>query len=198
MVIDTVFGVPTAIVGATVSVIGAAAAFFITIFANRSLENKKTELQKDLERHKWELGSETERLRGDLSKETESHKFGLKKREVLFDKEIGAATEYFKLYSKLEPRNTHPDKDWHEVVEETVEDFTNIQSKLASFLALHGVFLSEANRTDLEECEQTASIHQFTTHGAGPYSMKASSDAAEKVLAKLKEVRNRFVTELRN
>lgn len=198
MVIDTAFGVPTAIIGAVVSVAGAVCAFLITIYATRSLEKKKAELQKELERHKWELNSETERLKSDLSKETESHKFTLKKKEVLFGKEIEAAVAYFKLYSKLEPRNTHPDKDWGEILDETVENFTDIQSRLANFLSLHGVFLSDQNRADLEEAEQVASAHQFTTHGAGHYSMKESTEEAEKVLGKLKEIRNRFVEELRS
>jgi hypothetical protein len=50
----------------------------------------------------------------------------------------------------------------------------------------------------LEECEETASVHQYTAQGGGPYSMKDSTDEAEKVLGKLKEVRNRFVQELRS
>jgi hypothetical protein len=187
MTFETFVGVPLAVASAAVSVLGAIAALGITILANRSLESKKAELV-----------AEIEKLKGELSKETESHKFTLKKKDVLFGKEIEAAVAYFDLYSRLEPRYSHPDKDWSEVITEVLEGFTNMSSKIATYLAVHGVFLSTDNRADLEDVEQTASIHQFTTHGVGSYNEADSASQAERVLTALKGVRSRFVLELRN
>jgi hypothetical protein len=156
MIIDTAFGIPISIVGAIISGAGAITAFCVTIFSNRSLEKRKAELQLEIERHKWELSAQTEKLKGELSNESESYKFSLKKKEILFDKEIEAATTYFELYAKLEPRYTHPDKDWHEVLEETVEHFANMQSKLANYLAI--ILLSNPQpRTKLQKTDRIAS-----------------------------------------
>jgi hypothetical protein len=151
---------------------------------------------RSVESHKAQLGQETERLKGELAKETESHKFSLKKMEIRFNRQIEAALAYSKVYKKLEPRYSHPDKEWDEVLDEVMENFTDISHKLSQYLAEHSVFLSDNNRKDLEKCESTASEHQFTTHGAGPYSQDESKKEAEVVLKLLKKVKDRFVEEI--
>jgi len=88
------------------------AAFVSKLIADRSIES-----------HKAQLGQETERLKGELAKETESHKFSLKKLEIRFDRQIEAALAYSKVYEKLEPHYSHPDKDWDEVLEESNGEF---------------------------------------------------------------------------
>jgi len=106
------------------------AAFVSKLIADRSIES-----------HKAQLGQETERLKGELAKETESHKFSLKKLEIRFDRQIEAALAYSKVYEKLEPHYSHPDKDWDEVLEDVMENFTDIAAKLSQYLAEHSVFL---------------------------------------------------------
>jgi hypothetical protein len=151
---------------------------------------------KSIESHKAQLGQETERLKGELAKENESHKFALKKLEIRFNRQIEAALAYSKVYKKLEPRYSHPDKDWDEVLEEVLESFTDISAKLSHYLAEHSVFLSETNRKDIEKCESIASNHQYTFHGAGPYSRNDSKAEAAAVLKLLKKVKDRFIEEI--
>jgi len=153
---------------------------------------------RSIEKHKALLGQETERLKGELSKETESHKFSLRKKEILFGKEMDAASAYFDLYAKLEPRYSHPDKGAAEVIEEALENFGSMSSKISGYLAVHGVFLSEENRKDLEDVEQTSAWHQYTHTGRGDFTEADSSLQAERVLKVLKIVRGRFVDELRS
>ncbi|GAB9148361.1 hypothetical protein BDS110ZK25_41670 [Bradyrhizobium diazoefficiens] len=170
--------------GISVVTVGAAA-FVSKWVADRSIES-----------HKAQLGQETERLKGELAKETESHKFALKKLEIRYNRQIDAALAYSKAYKKLEPRYSHPDKDWDEVLEEVMENFADIAAKLSDYLAEYGVFLSEKNRNDLEKCESIATNHQYTFHGAGPYSRNDSKEQAAAVLKRLKKVKDRFVEEI--
>src|SRR6266566_2716508 len=109
----------------------AAAGFLSKFMADRSIE-----------RHKAELGQETERLKSELSQETETHKFQLKKKEILFTKQIDAAAAYFDLYKSWSPATPIPEKDWHDVLTETVEEFGDMETRLNVYLSVHGVFLS--------------------------------------------------------
>lgn len=151
---------------------------------------------KTIESHKALLGQETERLKGELAKETESHKFALKKLEIRFSRQIDAALAFSAIYKKLEPRYSHPDKDWDEVLQDVMESFALIASELSRYLAEHSVFLSRENSDALEKCESAASNHQYTAHNAGPYSREESKEEAASVLELLKKVKERFVTEI--
>lgn len=51
-----------------------------------------------------------------------------------------------------------------EFLDDVVGSFTDVKSELSAYLAIHGVFLGAQNRSDFQECESSASDHQFTRH----------------------------------
>lgn len=164
-------------------------------FADSALEGRKAELQKEVEKHKTELGQETEKLKAELSKDSETHKWKLKKQEILFEKEFEAASEFFKLHRKLQPKFRHPDMEHDDAMEDVVDAFSDSEGKLDSFIALHGPVLSDKNRKSLDACRQIASIHQFAPGGGS--DMREANIEAEKFLNRLEKVEALFVEELR-
>jgi|SRR5579864_92347 len=180
-----ILGKALALLGGVGVVAGAVAAFVGKFFADRSIEG-----------HKAALTQETEKLKAELGKDTETHKWNLKKKEILFQKEIEAASEFFELHRKLEPKFRHPDMDWYEAAEDVIESFSESEDKLAKFIAKHGPVLSAKNRSALDECKRLASIHQFAKSTGG--ITKEDENAAERFLKLLDEVEARFVKELRS
>ena len=167
-----------------VAVIAAGVASYVgKLYADRSIE-----------KHKAALNQETERLKAELAKDAETHKWNLRKKEILFQKEIEAASAFFELHRKLEPSYRHPDMDYDEAMEDVVESFRNSEDELTKFIAKHGPVLSTKNRLDLDECKRLASIHQFAPQEGG---MKVAGEAAAEFLKKLQAVEARFVEELR-
>lgn len=165
---------------------GAVAGFVGKFIADRSLEG-----------HKAALSQETERLKAELGKDTETHRWQLKKKEILFQKEVEAASKFFELHRLLEPKFRHPDMDWYEAADDIVDDFGRSEDKLQKFIAEHGPVLGAGNRAALDECKQIASLHKFAKATGGTIS-KEDEDAAEKFLRLLDEVEARFVKELRS
>jgi hypothetical protein len=105
--------------GGVGAIVVALAAFASKWMADRSIE-----------RHKAELGRETEKLKGELAKETETHKLILKKREILFQKEIEAASAFIALHRTIEPKYNHPDMDWDEAMADVAKDFRKVAAQI--------------------------------------------------------------------
>src|SRR6266852_2635339 len=122
--------------GAVVTV--ALAAFFSKFMADRSIES-----------HKAELGRETEKLKGELAKETETHKLSLKKREILYQREIEAASAFIALHRSIEPKYRHPDMDHDDALEDVVDSFSDTEDRLRKFIAKYGAALSADNRNQI-------------------------------------------------
>jgi hypothetical protein len=89
-----------------------------------------------IERRKAELAMEVERVKGELTKDTETHKLKLRKTELLFAKQLDAAEAFFILRDKIYPKYSFPDKDWHSVREEIIDDFTSIEAKIRAFRSM--------------------------------------------------------------
>jgi hypothetical protein len=169
-----------------VSVISVAISGFLAKFlADRSIE-----------RHKATLVQETERLKAELGKDAETHKWKLKKNELLFEKEYAAAIAFFELRRKYEPSRKHPDMDWSEVQEYVIESFTDAEIRIAKFIAEHGPVLSTDSRKLLDECQSLASSHQFASHGYDDH--KEAEQAADKFLELLREIEGKFTSEIRS
>jgi hypothetical protein len=183
---ETILTVVSALGGSAV-IAAAVAAFFGKLFADRSLES-----------HKADLGQETERLKGELAKESETHKLKLKKQELLFQKELEAASDFFALRRKIEPKYRHPDMDWGEALEDVVEAFAKSEDRLQSFAAKYGPVLSEDNRKDLDLATGIASDHKFASAGVGYRDLESAMKIAEKFLNVLQDIEDRFATELRS
>jgi Flp pilus assembly protein CpaB len=109
-----------AVVGGIGVVAGAVSAFVAKFFADRSIERHKAE----------------------LAQETETHKLSLRKKELLFGKQIDAASEFITLHQQLRPQYSHPDKDWDEACSEVVDEFSKVENKLNAYLAKYGAVLS--------------------------------------------------------
>jgi hypothetical protein len=149
---------------------------------------------RSLEKHKAELNQETEKLKAELGREAETHKWKLRKKEILFEKEFEAASDFFVLRRKIEPRFRHPDMDWSEAVEGVVDDFSTSEDLLRKFIAKHGPVLSPKNREDLDRSHELAENNQFAKHQG---DMKKAEKAVEEFLKKLEDVERRFVVEIR-
>jgi hypothetical protein len=149
---------------------------------------------RSLEKHKAALGQETERLRAELGRDAETHKWELRKREILFQKEIEAASEFFELHRKLEPKFRHPDMDWNEAADDVIDGFSDAEDKLIKFIAKHGPVLSQKNRSALDQCKALATNNKFAKHTG---EIKEAETAVEEYLKLLNEIESRFVEELR-
>jgi hypothetical protein len=173
--------------GGSAVLIGAISAFVSKYIADRSIEG-----------HKAQLNKEVERLKGELAKETETHKLKLKKQEMLFTKEMDAASQFFALHKHIRPSYSHPDMDWDEAVEEVARDFTDTEHRLDKFMTEHGPVLSKKVRDDLKRCADLASNNKFASSGAGVGDVKVAKEAAGDVLKLLREIEEQLVNELRS
>ncbi len=142
------------------------------------------------------LTQETERLKAELGKDAETHKWKLKKNELLFEKEYAAAAAFFALKRKYDPVRRHPDMDWHDVREDVVQSFSDAESRIGKFIVEYGPVLSKEIRELLDECQSLASSHQFAPSGQDDY--KEAEQAADKYLELLKKIEGLFVDELRS
>jgi hypothetical protein len=169
--------------GAVVTI--ALAGFVSKLMADRSIES-----------HKAELGRETEKLKGELAKETETHKLKLKKREILYQKEIEAASAFVALHRFIEPKFRHPDMDWDEALDDVVDSFADTDDRLRKYIAKFGAALSQENRAQIDSCMLTASNNQYAKHEGG-LAVKNAYTAAAEMLRILKEIEQRFLAEIR-
>lgn len=172
-----------ALFGGLSAIAAAVAAFVSKALSDRWLEGHKSELQKEVEKLKSELG-----------KEQETHKLLLKRKEILFSREIDAAKAFFELHQRVSPTYSFPDKEWSDVVEEVIEDFGKIEKELGNFVRDHGPFLAQDIRTLVDKTEELSSSFKFHASGHGSGTRKQAEDAAETVLQSLREIEQRFTT----
>ncbi|UGA43756.1 hypothetical protein HU230_0036835 [Bradyrhizobium quebecense] len=163
----------------------AAAAFVSKLVADRSIES-----------HKAELGRETEKLKGELAKKTETHKLNLKKREILFQKEIEAASAFIALHRTIEPE-LNPRVLWEEAMVAAALDLAGIEQKLRDYVAMFGAALSSENRREIDVCMILAARHKFADQKDAQAIDKAAV-VAHDVLTSLGEIERRFLDELRS
>lgn len=170
--------------GAVITI--AIAGFLSKLMADRSIE-----------KHKASLGRETERLKGELAKETETHKLALKKRELLYQKELEAASAFVALHREVEPKYRFPDMEWEDAMDDVVDSFTGTEGKLRKYIAEYGAALSKENRTQIDACLSLASIHQYDKQGRES-ATKDAINAADDLLKQLGEIEQRFLSEIRS
>jgi hypothetical protein len=170
------------LLGGVAAVAAGIAALVSKIFSDSWLESHKSQLQK-----------EVERLKADLAKDQENHKLSLKRKEILFSREIDAAKAFFEIRQRISPTYSFPEKEWADVIEETIEDFSEIEKELGNFVKDHGPFLNTDTRGLIDECENFASQHKFHASGHGSDTQKQAEEAAETVLTKLREIEQKFI-----
>ncbi len=100
------------------------------LWANRLMDNERAEHAKNLER-----------LRNDLSREMESYKIQLKKSEIIFEKQLLAASELMTIVRSNVPAH-HEDAVIYEIrIKKMIRDFDNIGKQLKGYLSNHGSIL---------------------------------------------------------
>src|SRR5208283_75917 len=109
--------------------------------ANRTIEGRKAELNQELER-----------IKAELSRETETHKLKLKKLELIFNKELDAASEFMKTHREIRPSYSHPDMDWDDASMDVLQRLDKIEIDLISFLVKYGAVITKSAREQLYEC----------------------------------------------
>jgi hypothetical protein len=169
-------------VGAVSALVGG---FVARFYANKSIEKHKSELMK-----------EVERLKGELNTSLETHKGRLRRQELLFAKEVEAASAFFLVRQNIRPDYNHPDKDWHEAMEEVAGNLANIEEQLQKFLTAFGPVLSDEVRKQLDECISLASGNKFYDVQGG--FTPAVEDAAGQLLDKLEAIEKKMIEELRH
>jgi aspartokinase len=155
-----------------------------------------------VESHKASLGQETERLKAQLVQDGDRLRLGLKKQELLFAKELEAASAYMKLHREIEPKYRHPDMEWHEALDEVLDNLRDVGEKLESFILEHGAVISASIRKDILELRSLAEIHKFDDARENfdrdrEYSKEAVA-AAEKILNDLSVIEDRLLQDVRS
>jgi hypothetical protein len=141
-------------------------------FANRAIDTRKAEFERQLERTKSELSqeleitknrlsAEAEKIRAELSREADTHRFRLKKLELLFDREVEAANKFLQLHRAIRPMWRHPDMDWSDAVREVTDQLAKTETQLSAFLVEHGTVMAASARVALQKAIKTASNHKF-------------------------------------
>ena len=141
---------------------------------------------------------EVERLKGELAKEVETHKLKLRKQEILFAKEIEAASNFIALHHAIQPTYSHPDKDWDEALEEVVHDFSSTEDRLRKFEKNFGPVLKKPVREALHRCISTASNYKFADHPENSGDMNDAKKAAEELLESLGKIEALIVDDIRS
>jgi hypothetical protein len=117
--VAALFWKAVAVFGGISAVSVAVSAYIAKFLADRSIE-----------RHKATLNQETERLKAELGKDAETHKWKLKKKELLFEKEYEAAVAFFELHARYDPQRRHPEYEWDAVQEDLISSFTDADARI--------------------------------------------------------------------
>jgi hypothetical protein len=151
---------------------------------------------KSIEKHKAALGQETERLKAELNRQAERDKLRLKKEEIIFNKQLDAASDFMRLHKKLRPAYNHPDKDWGEACAEAAGQLGEFEDKLEEYFQKYGPVLSEEVRRMLRECISKASNYKFATAGYG--NSGEGEKAAGNILDNLEKIEEQMLKELQS
>ena len=164
------------------------AMFGLNWLKDRSLAKHKEELGRESERLKNDMaqsgGQTLERLKADLGRETETHKLALKKLELLFDRQIEAASEFMTLRRAIDPKKAHPDEEWDEAQEKLASDLHKHELAMEAFLTKHGPIMSDDARMALTGCVAGAGLRRFDYEPGGDIG-KELSDFIDSLLHEL-------------
>jgi hypothetical protein len=162
------------------------------------IANHKSQLDKALEDYKSNLGQETERLKSLLNQDADSFRLQLKKRELLFNKELDTVSTFMKLRRQILPSYSHPDMDWSDACAEAVSSFKAHSDRLDIFIGEHGAVLPPAVRIDLERCSSIARVHQFDASTMEGDASAPALSAAEEFLTTLGQIEEQLISKVRS
>jgi hypothetical protein len=153
---------------------------------------------KSIEKHKATLGQETERLKSELAQETETHKLRLKKQEINYNKQLDAVSEFIELHQNIMPRYSYPGKNWYDVREEVIEEFSRSEGKLEAYRRKFAAVLDADAKKLLKECIALASHNKFAGMPEGEVGEKEAEEAVDKFLDTLSKLEERLLEQVRN
>ncbi len=175
--------------------IAAACGFISKAVVDRTIETHKSSLSVELERQKGKLSEELERLKGDLSKDVESHKLTLRKAEILYERQLEAASAFLPLSHKIRPQYSRPEMDWHDACEDTAQRLGHIERDLSAFQNAYGAVISPNARELISSAITLSAQNKFEGDVIEPSSHAA--DAAGRLLETISKIESLLIADIR-
>ena len=181
-----VAGVILATLGSGGVIVFALSSWLGKVWANRLMAREILQHSKDLET-----------LRNELHRDIESYKIKLKKSEVIFDKEIEAASNLVALIRGFLPTNRYPNMDWHEACDEIAHNFERIESSLNDFLSRYGAVLPDEVMADIISCIGIAGDEKFEVMSC-PEVSPPSNKVADDLFKRLSEAESSMLAHVKS
>lgn len=156
------------------------------IWAERIAERLRAENAKDLER-----------VRSGFLKELEGYKTRLRKSELIFEKEVEAASEFVALVNGIYPERSRPEMDFHDACDDIAMSFSAIEGQLKSYLLQYGAILIEGDRDALEQAIVCAADGKFEIADPEDISSRANQ-LAEKLYGLLRKLEFSLIAHIRD
>ena len=165
------------------------------------LERERTSLQEETLRLTTELKKEAddelERLKAELGRETETYKLRLKKQEVMFSKELEAASKFMALRRTIDPKRTDPEMDWGDVQRHVAHAFSGDETKLEAYLVEYAVAMPAETFAKIQGCITEAAAKKFECE-PGEYPSVSLGKAIDAWLEELAAIESDLLTVVRD
>lgn len=168
------------------AIVGGLARYVGNIWAERIAEKLRAENAKDLER-----------VRSDFLRELESHKTKLRKSELIFEKEVEAASAFVAMVNVIYPEHSRPEMDFYDACDDIAMSFSPIENELKKYLLRYGALLVEGDRAMLEQSIAVAGQGKFEITGPEEISTKANK-LAENLYDLLRNLEISLIARIRN
>ncbi|WP_239806393.1 hypothetical protein [Croceicoccus hydrothermalis] len=147
-----------------------------------------------------------QKQKSELEVEAEQLRFKLKRQELMFERELKAAEDFFRLYDKILGLPRVPDADWSEGQLIIAEKFYGLESQLTKFLNKHEVAISERSSKSLASARHIANqgsfdVAQETSEGEyepGQYPGQIVQKAVDEFWERIEEARKQIREDLSN
>lgn len=139
---------------------------------------------------------EIERLKNDLTRSVESYKVQLKKSEIIFQKELEAASAFLVILQSIKPEINSGDFDYLEACDEIAHSFGKIENSLKDFFAKFGSVLTNNERDIISSAISTAGYGKCEI--TGPEISSNTNKNARDLYEKMLKFRNDLIDRVRN
>lgn len=147
-----------------------------------------------------------QKQKSDLEVEAEKLRFKLKRQELMFERELLAAEEFFRLHDSILGTPRFPDPDWSDAQIIIADKFGVLEDQITTFLDKHGVAISESTSTSLTSARHIANqgsfdVAQETSEGEyepGQYPSKIVQKAVDEFWERIEEARKQMREDLSN
>lgn len=147
-----------------------------------------------------------QKQKSELEVEAEKLRFKLKRQELMFDRELLAAEEFFRLHDSILGTPRFPDPDWSDAQVIIADKFGSLEDQITKFLDKHGVAISESTSKSLTSARHIANqgsfdVAQETSEGEyepGQYPGKIVQKAVDDFWKRIEEARKQIREDLSN